>query len=252
VTRSGPLMYTPMGRGSRHEAMMLITLPLFLWLKKGSGQRLLWQMASLCEHRGGVLLFFLPLALLKCLLAPIFPREHDWADFILQMAFFALGFILFGDERFLRAVRRDWWLLLAAGTVIVLSLLGMYLMGFPVMEWSGTPGIVQFSVLQMFISAIALCYSLATIFVGMRFLNFTNNWLRYAQEAVLPFFVVHQPVIIVIAFFVVQWNTGTPIKLPIVVLSSFMVSVGLYELMVRRIRPLRLVFGMKVSRASKA
>jgi peptidoglycan/LPS O-acetylase OafA/YrhL len=223
----------------------LITLPCFLWLKKGAGQRFVSRMAKLCEHRGGVLLFTIPLAIAQCLLSPFFPEEHDWADFIFQMLFFALGFLLFADERFTRTIRRDWWILLVVGTVIVLGLVGVYLTGLPVVELSETPGTAQFYFLQFLGSAIALCYSLTMLFVGMRFLDFTNQWLRYGQEAALPFFVLHQPVIIVIAFFVVQWNAGISIKLPIVVLSSFVVSAGLYELIVRRIHPLRFVFGMK-------
>ena len=223
----------------------LITLPCFLWLKKEAGQRFVSWMAKLCEHRGGILLFTIPPAIAKCLLVPLFPEEHDWADFVFQMLFFALGFILFADERFTRTIRRDRWLLLTVGTVIVLGLVGMYLTGLPVLTWSETPGIAQFYVLQFFGSAIALCYSLTMLFAGMRFLDFTNQWLRYGQEAALPFFMLHQPVIIVIAFFVVQWNAGISVKLPIVVLSSFVVSICLYELIVRRIRPLRLAFGMK-------
>ena len=54
-----------------------------------------------------------------------------------------------------------------------------------------------------------------------------------------------QPVIIVIAYFVVQWDAGIPVKLPVVVLGSLVVSVGLYELIIRRVDPLRVVFGMK-------
>jgi hypothetical protein len=121
----------------------------------------------------------------------------------------------------------------------------MYVSGIPVVEWRDTPGIPQFYVLRLLASAIALCYSLAMLPVGMRFLDFSNRWLRYGQEAALPFFILHQPAIIVIAFFVVQWNAGIWIKLPIVVVSSFLVSIGLYELLIRRIRPLRLLFGMK-------
>jgi glucan biosynthesis protein C len=223
----------------------LITLPLFEWLKKGTGQRFISWLARLSEHRGGILLFILPLAFVNSLLIPLFPIEHDWADFIFQMSFFILGFILFADPRFTRIIRRDWWLLLTVPTIIVLGLVGMYLADLPVLEWSETPGIAQFYILQILGSAIALCYSLTMLFVGMRFLDFTNQWLRYGQEAALPFFILHQPVIIVIAFFVVQWNTGISIKLPIVVLSSFVISIGLYELIIRRISPLRLVFGMK-------
>jgi len=223
----------------------LITLPFFLWLKKKPGQSFVSWMVKLCEYRGGILLFIIPLTFVKLILAPFFPLEHDWADFIFQMCFFSLGFILFTDERFARVIRRDWWILLTIPTVIVLGLLGMYLADIPIMTWYETPGIPQFYLLQFFISIIAFCYSLTMLFVGMRFLDFSNRWLRYGREAALPFFVLHQPVIIVIAFFIVQWEVGISIKLPVVVLSSFVVSIGLYEMIIQRINPLRLAFGMK-------
>jgi glucan biosynthesis protein C len=223
----------------------LITLPLFLWLKKGAGQRLISWMARLSEHRGGILLFIIPLALLNSLLIPPFPEEHDWADFIYQMSFFILGFILFADQRFTRVIRRDWWLLLTVPTVAVFGLVGMYVSGLPVVTWSETPGILPFYALQLVGSTIALCYSLTMLFVGMRYLDFTNRWLRFGREAALPFFVLHQPVIVVLAFFVVQWDTAMLVKLVVVVLGSFVISIGLYEGIVRRIRLLRLVFGMK-------
>ena len=82
----------------------------------------------------------------------------------------------------------------------------------------------------------------------MRFLDYTNKWLKYWREAQLPFFVLHQPVIIVIAFYVVQWDAGILPKLLVVVVSSFLVTIGLYELFIRRIRPVRAFFGMKPKR----
>jgi len=114
-----------------------------------------------------------------------------------------------------------------------------------VITWYETPGTPQFHLLQFLISIIAVCYSLTMLFIVMRFLDFSNGLLRYGQEAALPFFVLHQPVIIVIAFFVVQWDAIISIKLPVVVLSSFVVSIGLYGLIIQRIHPLRLAFGMK-------
>ena len=93
--------------------------------------------------------------------------------------------------------------------------------------------------------------AISMVFVGMRFLDFSNKLLEYGQEAVLPFFVVHQPVIIVIAYVVVQWNAGIPIKLVTVVLSSFVVCVGIYELIIRRVDLLRAMFGMKSRRLDR-
>jgi hypothetical protein len=79
----------------------------------------------------------------------------------------------------------------------------------------------------------------------MRYLDYTNSYLEYGQGAILPFFVVHQPVIIVMAYYAVQWQAGLVVKLLFVVIGSFCVSLGIYEVLIRRIVPLRLMFGMK-------
>jgi hypothetical protein len=81
--------------------------------------------------------------------------------------------------------------------------------------------------------------------MGMRYLDFNNGWLRYGQNAILPFFLFHQPVIMVIAFYVVQWQIGILPKAIVVISTSFVVTVALYELLIRRIRLLRAMFGMK-------
>ena len=162
-----------------------------------------------------------------------------------MMLFFVLGYLLYADERLTRAIRRDWWILLTLGTVILVGLLGLYIAGVPVITWGQDNSYPQFYWIVCLTTIIAFCYSLTMLFVGMRFLDVTNKWLRYGQEAALPFFVVHQPAIVIIAFFIVQWNASIAAKLPLVVLGSFLVALGIYELIIRRIGPLRLVFGMK-------
>jgi glucan biosynthesis protein C len=226
-------------------AFAMITLPLFRWLKGEAGQRLLERAARLCAYRGGVLLFVVPLVVLQVCVRPFAPREHDWADFLYRMAFFILGFILYANKRITEAVRRDGWLLLGAGTVIVAVLLGMYLAGLPVTEWGEDPSVPQYYGILALTTGVALCYTLTMLFIGMRFLDFTNGWLRYGQEAALPFFVLHQPAIVAIAFFVVQWELGISPKLLIVVAASFTAALGLYDLVIRRVPLLRSVFGMK-------
>jgi glucan biosynthesis protein C len=229
----------------------LITLPLFRWLKSGAGKQLVSRLARLSEKRGGILLFILPLAVVQFILEPIFPKEHDWGDFILQMCFFIVGYVLYADPRFIRALRRDRWLLLTLGLLIVLGLLGMYMAELPVMAWSETPYTLEFYLVHSLATGVAVCFTLTMLFVGMRFLDFTNHWLQYAQEAALPFFILHQPVIIVLAFFVVQWEASIAVKLPVVVLGAFALSIGLYETFIRRIQPMRSLFGMKVRRPTK-
>ena len=84
-------------------------------------------------------------------------------------------------------------------------------------------------------------------YIGMRFLDYTSKWLQYSREASYPFFILHQPVIIFIAFHVVQWNAGITIKLLVIVLGSLLLTLGLVEL-VKRVNVLRGLFGMKRSK----
>jgi peptidoglycan/LPS O-acetylase OafA/YrhL len=89
---------------------------------------------------------------------------------------------------------------------------------------------------------------MVVFYVGMRFLDYTNKWLQYSREASYAFFFFHQPAIIFIAFYAVQWDAGITVKLLVVVLGSLLVSLGLIELVIKRLNVLRGLFGMKTRR----
>jgi hypothetical protein len=122
--------------------------------------------------------------------------------------------------------------------------------------WMETPGTAGFYLAWGLFSANSWCWAIFMLYVGMRWLDSRNRWLEYGQDAAMPFYLFHQPVIIVIAFYVVQWDAlavlgagaSILIKLLIVVSSSFVVTLGLYELLVRRIKPVRVLFGIKLGK----
>jgi glucan biosynthesis protein C len=222
----------------------LVALPLLMWLKGEAGRRLVSWLARLCEHRGGILVFILPLVLIQLGLRPYFPDEHNWGDFFHHLVFFLAGYLFCADERFLRAVRRDCWLVLG---VAVASFLGLTVtVGLGEDSWLSDPSVPWFYVLWALVPIDAWCWSLTMLFVGMRFLDFSNKWTRYGQEAVVPFYVLHYPVLLIIAFYVVQWQAGVTVKMLAVTLASFAVTIGMYELLIRRVAPLRALFGMKL------
>jgi len=221
----------------------LLGLPMFLWLKGKSSQAFLSWLAGICMRRGGILIFVVPLVVVRAVFVPFFPAEHDWSDFFYLMAFFVLGFVLYAREEFQRAIRRDWPILLTTSivTTLAFAFLGLSIDFDPFHPTGTIPEIV----LWIVISINGWCWSTLMLYIGMRYLNFSNRWLEYGTEAVLPFFVLHQPVIMAVAFFVVQWNAGIPVKLVSVVVGSFAVTMAIYELVIRRVGPLRRLFGMK-------
>jgi peptidoglycan/LPS O-acetylase OafA/YrhL len=79
-------------------------------------------------------------------------------------------------------------------------------------------------------------------------LNFSNKLLVYGNETIMPFYLFHQPVIIVVAYFVVQWDAGILVKLLVIGISSLLILLGLIELLIRPFKPMRRLVGMKSRR----
>ncbi len=224
-------------------AFSVLALPLFLWLERERGTRLVSRLATLCGRRGGILVFVLPLVLVRFMLQPQYPIEHDWADFLYMLVFFIYGYILYTDERFTQAVRRDWSVALPLAIISFLAALAMFVAE---PDWMSTPNLPWFYAFWALWGVSSWTWTIVALCVAMRFLDSRNRWLDYGQEAIVPFFLFHQPVIIAIAYFIVQRDASILAKLLTVILGSFGVTLGLYELLIRRAGPLRALLGIKL------
>jgi peptidoglycan/LPS O-acetylase OafA/YrhL len=228
----------------------LLALPLFIWFKGESGRRFVSRLAAFCERRGAILVFILPIAVVRTVFQPVSPDMQSWGDFFTFGLFFVLGYLLYADERFTRAIRRDWPIVLAVGTVAFLvgTVIG-FSVGFDVEKAPTSAGELAIWVVM---ATCGWCWSAFMLAVAMRYLDRDSRTLRYGQEINLPFFVLHQPVLLAIAYFVVQWDLPVWVKFPFLVLSSFAVLIALIELLVKRVGFLRFLFGMKAPRPTPA
>ncbi len=222
----------------------LIALPLFLWLKSAPGRRAIAWLGKLGERRGGILVFILPIAAVRMSLQPFFPGYTDWADFAYMLVYFVCGYLVYADERLVRAIRRDWRLLLTVGVISTLTMLVALVAGGGE-QWVKDPRTAGFYLGWGLVGVNGWCWALFALWLGMRFFDFRNRWLDRGQELIVPFYVFHQPPIVVLAFFVVQWQAALLVKLAVIVVGSFVITLGLCEWVVRRIKPTRVLFGMK-------
>jgi hypothetical protein len=80
----------------------------------------------------------------------------------------------------------------------------------------------------------------------MRYLDYRKPVLEYANEAVLPFYILHQTVLICVGYFIVQMPIPDILKWASILVTAFAIIMGIYEYFVRRFNVLRFLFGMKV------
>jgi peptidoglycan/LPS O-acetylase OafA/YrhL len=85
---------------------------------------------------------------------------------------------------------------------------------------------------------------LGLVGLGRSFLHRPIRWVGRLNAISLPFYIWHQTVILLIAYFVIQWEATVPVKFLAIALPALVVSWGLSEA-VRLTRPTRLLFGLR-------
>ena len=84
--------------------------------------------------------------------------------------------------------------------------------------------------------------------MGARYLSFSNKVLSYANEAVLPFYILHQTVILLVGWFIIPLDLSILVKYLIIATGSFVIIMALFELLIKRFNVLRFLFGMRLKR----
>ena len=77
------------------------------------------------------------------------------------------------------------------------------------------------------------------------YLSFTNKGLQYANEAVLPFYILHQTITVAIGFYIANLDWAWQIKLVILMAGTFFGAWGIYHFLIRPFNLIRLLFGVK-------
>src|SRR5581483_3151392 len=146
---------------------------------------------------------------------------------------FIYGSLFMANTRFTRVIAKQANAWLIVGCISFASLLGAHVLGF-LTRWMSHPEYSWgYSGYQLIGSVNTWAWVLALTGFGVRFLNVRNRFLEYANEAALPFYILHQPFILTIAFVVVQHHLPIGWKALIIGVTAFVATISAYELLVR-------------------
>jgi glucans biosynthesis protein C len=195
------------------------------------------------QLRTGWLLVAMPLVLLAAneLPAPNDGPQNPWYS----LALFLAGFLLLADQRAERLVHRHWRALLAAAAATMTTVMLVWNSGANDTWSDGSLPDVAFALLEQ---ANTWIWVLALLGAGKALLSRRIRGLAYASEASFPFYVLHQTVIVAVAYLLVGWNLPVWGKFLALCLAALAVTLLLYEVVVRRTAPTRFLFGMRPRR----
>lgn len=177
-------------------------------------------------------------------------------DPISYIFFLAYGYMIFSNQRILATVHRYGPAFLIGAAVLTYLHVDAHF-GFNLI----IPGITRHDMtadgalrplnhggwiaVQAIRGLLAWCWMLGLLGAGARLININNRFLAHANEAVLPFYIIHHPVILLIGAYVVSWDSGIGVKLAAIMAIAFAIIMTIYELAIRPVNPVRFLFGMK-------
>lgn len=230
----------------------LVLMPLFIWLKRPSGQRVIDWLSQLSMQPGAMFLWGVPFALLLILVDPFGLTRPSLSEPLLRLVVYPLfvvcGFLIFVDEGIQQSIIRH------RRPALILTL--VCTAAFPVIatgikEWGWKLDLPFFALVMTLVVLLAWSYILTFLGFGMRYLNVNHPLLAYANEAVLPFYILHQPIILLIGYFVIPLALPIAAKYLIIAPLAFGITLGLYEYGVRRWSLVRRVFGLKARKVER-
>ena len=248
-------------------AFTLLLLPLWLYLRRPAGKRLVDRLGDFLTRPWTVYLLALPIAVIEAALGTGF--TGGWNRYA-YVPFLIYGFLIAADGRLGRAFQRHKKSALILGILALLAYFaGAYMLG-PVVEFDTQIDYDLAHVLFRLLKGVASWFWVVAIMglaagVGQSGTRQKQNQpgsdtsrdsrpslldrvAHYADEAQLPFYVLHMTPIVVIGFYVVQWEASALLKYLAIVLSSLVVTLVMYDIGVRRTPLTRLLFGMRPSR----
>ena len=218
--------------------MSLLCIPLFLYLRKPGNLIIRGLKQLIGRYPVAIYIFIIPLFLAEVYLEPYYPITNalvgDWYALTHYAICFVSGFILIcvGNE-FWTAVKKVKGIALAIGII-----------AFPTMLWMWENYLSIFWI-PLFASLNRWSWIIVIFGFAATYLNKESPLIKYRNQAVYPLYIMHQTVILIIGYYLMDSDLHYLWKFIILTIGTFGGCFLLYEFVIKRLRVLRPLFGLK-------
>lgn len=213
----------------------LITVNLFVYLRKDENLEKISKMASFFKKPGSLYLLIIPVLILQLLNPLSILGEFGGYNLFSLLVFYMIGFLLASDKKFKETIENHGQIALIVGIISTLLL--------------GAVALFFDNFFLFWVLGLTYMWSWLIVILGLgsKHLNFNHKSRKFLNEIVMPFYVLHQTVMIIIGFFVVQKSVTIILKFYIISTVSFVIIMALI-MIIRQVNILRFLFGMNLKK----
>src|SRR5690606_31913892 len=236
-------------------AYSIVIIPLMQWLKTSRGEKVLQNIIDVVSEPSALFSLMFLLQTPYYIIDSILPAS-DIAALAQYFPFFLFGAVLSTDP----AIRET--LAANAGKALIFGIAALTCLY--LFFWiKGSSGERLFlfdqdikrypanAIFMLLKTGNQWFWLIAILGASIRFFKRGSTALTYANQAVYPFYIFHQTVIIIAGYYVVQTSWNPLIKFSIILGAAFLFILLIYELLLKRTELTRLMFGIKTPTKEK-
>lgn len=230
----------------------IVLFPFLIIIRKKCSEVFFDKLGKVFRYPVVIFAMVIPIALVQ-----IFSEWVITSDFLVlyYVVFFIYGFFLFSASGFEKGLNRGG----PIAIVIALVTMALYMMLiFP--EWNksilgpqywtnlhGERGSTGFIIFQILCSLCTWSWIISLLYLARKFLNFSNKFVVYGNDVVLPFYIVHSTAIALIGWWIIHQDWDVLPKYLLNTVLAFLATIVFCEIM-RRTNATRFLLGMRLKK----
>jgi glucan biosynthesis protein C len=223
----------------------LVFAPVFMWLISPKSARFKQALNTLAKGKW-VYLLALPSIIWYTMYARKFPQTsdliHDTCFIVYWLLFLLAGFICILQPSLMDSLQRNRRFAIAIGFISLVPIYYLWLN--PPANGAAWSALRGYS-FRAFSVIVAWSWVLGLVGYGKQYLNRPHRSLAYLNQAVYPFYILHQTIIVILAYYIVKTNDTVIMKYIYTVGVTLFFTMGIYDLFIRPYAITRFLFGMK-------
>ncbi|MDE5422308.1 acyltransferase [Ancylomarina sp. DW003] len=227
----------------------IVAIPCIKWLRSEKSKALFAFIDNLSQKKGALLLLGLPILVSQMILRPYWPESthafvNDWAYMMMYFLFFICGYIFAKSKAMYQSIIKQRYTSLFASILVTVFMFNSF-------------NLISDNYWAYYFygcNAILLAWFMGITAMGFcgRYMNFDSPFRKKANEAIYPFYLLHQPIILLVGFYMKDMDLPIGLKATVLCGSSFFMTVLIYLTLVRPFNFMRVVFGLKTLRTADA
>jgi len=220
----------------------LIILPFLNFFRSHKYYLLREKLLSISSKKMGMNWIIIVLLITQYITHQLFPDKSsfifiNWINFFFYFIFFLMGLVLISSDKLIEKIEGQKKLYLIQTILSSTFLISIkYIFNDPLIE-----DFLQ----EITKTIVTLSIGITVLGYARKYLNKDSKYRKEMNDAIYPFYLLQQPVIVIVGYFIIQWDLPIELKILLLLILSFSLIVIIYWFIIRPINILRVIFGLK-------